>query len=302
MSRSSSMLTNPLSLILMFLALIWIFTIVKYCNRSEEPQTAETPKVPPSPIKGYVLLPKTNCPLKLSESDADIASALLQQYFRLDSLNRFQEAIWDPNPDLDPLFTQKFTGSWETYVECIQTLKQDAGGKAEKLALIASNFPDNDCHACAPYIGYLRFNIRNEDPATIVILSADRALFTFGAYGAIGDQISLTQLGSQQALIFSTAQTGQGYTLGKTTIYDINNFKPILELDTYKSNGGTDEADLYEQKSDLYIQANADTLAPAKLAMYQYTMLLGGSEKKAPEPETYFYEYAPDSVRYVLMR
>jgi hypothetical protein len=302
MSKSSSVWTNPLSLILAFLALVWIFTIAKYCSNTTEPQATEQEAVVTSPIPGYTLLTKTNCPLKLSETNAAVGSALLQQYFRVDSLNRFQEAVWNPSPELDPLFAQKYTGSWETYVECIQTISEDATGKSEKLAIIASNFPDNDCQACAPYIGYVHFSIRDDDPATIVILNSDRALFTFGAYGAIGDQISLTDLGTRKALIFSTAQTGQGYTLGKTTLYDVQSFEPILNLDTYKSNGGTEEPQLYEQKSDLYMQANPDSLAPAKLALYQYTMLLGSSEGNAPAPETHYYEFAPDSIRYVQVR
>lgn len=302
MSKSPSIWTNPLGLILIVLAVLWIFIVAKYCNPSAESEVVVQPEVTRSPVEGYVLLPKTNCPLKLPVEDAAVASALLQQYFRIDTLNSFQEAVWNPNPDLDPLFAQKYTGSWETNVECIQTLQQDSTGKAEKLAIIASNFPDNDCHACAPFIGYLRFSISDNDPSTIVILDSERALFTFGAYGTIGDQISLTDLGSEKALIFSTVQTGQGYTLGNTTLYDLDTFQPILEADTYESNGGTDEEVLYEEKGELYIQANPDQNQRSGLALYQYRMLLGNAEGTAPTPTTYYYEYVADSTRYIRIQ
>lgn len=302
MSKSPSIWTNPLSIILIALAVIWIFTIVKYCGNAETPPTAENVEVPVSPISGYEPLPKTNCTLKLPEEDAAIASALLQQYFRTDTLNRFDEAVWIPNSELDPLFAELHTGSWETYVECIQTLSDNPSGKTEKLAIIASNFPENDCHACAPYIGYLRFSISENDPSTIVIRESERAVFTFGAYGAIGDQISLTNLGTEKALIFSTAQTGQGYTRGLTTLFDVETFQPILQLDTYDSNGGTDEEVLYEEKGDLYIQLNPGEQPRAGLALYQYRTLLGGPTSSAPEPEVYYYQYIPDSTRYIQVR
>ncbi|MCB0376543.1 MAG: hypothetical protein KDD04_11535, partial [Sinomicrobium sp.] len=196
MSKPSSIWTNPLVLVLILLALIWVFTVVKFCGNTGAETANNKADEPVSPIPGYSLLPELLCPLKLSAADQDLANGLLQQYFRTDSLNRFQEAVWRPDKRLDPVFAQIYEGNWETYVECIQTLGRDSSGMEERIAIMASNFPDNDCNNCAPYIGYIRFTMRQDDPATAVIRKSDRALFPFGAYGAIGDQIGLVRLGA----------------------------------------------------------------------------------------------------------
>lgn len=299
MSKSSSLWTNPLTLVLIFLALAWLFAIAKYCaNRSDlTPATPTT--LPVSPVQNYSPLVENSCPLKLSDQHEELATALLQQYFRLDSLNRFQEAAWLPNPRIDTIFARQFEGEWETYVECIQTLKTDSTGMEEKIALIASNFQDNDCRSCAPYIGYIRFRVRDNDPATIVIRDSDRALFKFGAYGAIGDQISLIDLGPSQALLFSTAFTQSGLTLDSTTVYDLDDFRPILQLQRYQSNGGEDSPYLYERKGELYQHPNADSFLPADLALYEYTNVLSGTPERAEEPRITYFQYSPDALRYV---
>lgn len=300
MSRSSSLWTNPLTLVLIFLALAWVFAIAKFCaNRSTVSNPAELTANTPSPVPNYSPLRENSCPLKLSDQNEALATALLQQYFRLDSLNRFQEAAWRPNPQIDTAFTRQFEGEWETYVECIQTLKSDSTGTEEKIALIASNFQDNDCRSCAPYIGYIRFRVQNDDPSTIVIRGSDRALFKFGAYGAIGDQISLVDLGPNQALLFSTAYTQGGLTLDSTTIYDLDDFRPILQLQRYESNGGEDSPYLYERKGELYQHPNADAYLPARLALYEVTQVLSGEPQKPEAPRLTYYEYRPDALKYV---
>jgi hypothetical protein len=300
MSKSPSLWTNPLTLVLIFLALAWLFAIAKYCaNRAEGPNSAELTVSPPSPVPNYLQLQENNCPLKLSDQNEQLASALLQQYFRMDSHNRFQEAIWSPNPKIDTAFTRQFEGNWETYIECIQTLKADSTGTEEKIALIASNFQDNDCRTCAPYIGYIRFRVQNEDPSTIVIRGSDRALFKFGAYGAIGDQISLIDLGPSQALLFSTAYTRGGLTLDSTTIYDLDDFRPILALQRYESNGGEDVPYLYERKGEIYQHANEDPYLPVDLALYEQTTILSGTPEEKPVPRTTYYQYLPDALKYV---
>lgn len=300
MSKPSSLWTNPLTLVLIFLALAWLFAIAKYCaNRAEGPTSTGLTTNQSSPIPDYGHLQENNCPLKLSDQNEQLASALLQQYFRMDSLNRFQEAIWSPNPQIDTAFTRQFEGNWETYVECIQTLKTDSTGNDEKIALIASNFQDNDCRTCAPYIGYIRFRVQNDDPSTIVIRGSDRALFKFGAYGAIGDQISLIDLGPSQALLFSTAYTRGGLTLDSTTIYDLDDFRPILELQRYESNGGEDVPYLYERKGEIYQQANEDPYLPADLALYEHTTVLSGTPDVPAEPRITYFQYLPDALKYV---
>lgn len=303
MSKSSSLWANPLTLVLIFLALAWVFAIAKYCaNRSEVSNPAEFTANMASPVPNYSPLHENSCPLKLSDQNDSLATALLKQYFRLENLNRFQEATWRPNPEIDTVFFRQFEGNWETYVECIQTLKTDSTGTEEKIALIASNFQDNDCRSCAPYIGYIRFRVQDEDPSTIVIRGSDRALFKFGAYGAIGDQISLVDLGPNQALLFSTAYTQDGLTLDTTTLYDLDDFRPILQMQRYESNGGKDTTYLYERKGELYQHPNADPYLPNNLALYKKTIILGG-EPDAPEnPSTTFYEYRPDVLKYVPVR
>lgn len=300
MSRPTSIWTNPLSLVLILLAAIWIFAIFKYCaTRSEVPTVADPVASLESPIPDYALLPENNCPLKLSETNEALAVALLRQYFRLDSLNGIQEAIWQPNPQIDQVFARQYEGNWETYIECIHTLQQDAVGSAEKMALIASNFQDNDCRNCAPYIGYIRFRVQNDDPATIVIRDSERALFKFGAYGAIGDQISLIDLGAMKALLFSTAYTQGGLTLDSTTIYNIDDFRPLLRLERYQSNGGEDRSYLYERKGELYYRPSAEAHLPANLAMYEYTTVLSGQPDEAAPPQTIYYQYQADALKYV---
>ncbi|PHN04970.1 hypothetical protein [Flavilitoribacter nigricans] len=302
MSKSSSLWTNPLTLVLIFLALAWVFAIAKYCaNRTDVSNPGELATNLASPVPNYTLLTENNCPLKLSDQNETLATALLQQYFRLDSLNRFQEAIWTPNPQIDTLFARQFAGPWETYIECIQTLRTDSTGATENIALLASNFQDNDCRTCAPYIGYIRFRAQNADPATIVIRGSERALFKFGAYGAIGDQISLIDLGPSQALLFSTAYTRGGLTLDSTTIYDLDDFRPILQVERYESNGGEDTPYLYERKGELYQHPNQDPYLPTDLALYEYTTVLSGQPEEVAEPRTTYYRYLPDALQYVRM-
>lgn len=300
MNKTPSIWTNPLSLVLIFLALAWLFAIARYCStQSDLSGAGSSTDDATSPVPNYRLLQEERCPLKLSESHELVANALLQQYFRLDSLNRFQEAIWRPNPRIDTTFFQQFEGSWETYVECIQTLQRDSMGIEEKIALIASNFPDNDCRTCAPYIGYIRFRVQNDDPATIVIRDSDRALFKFGAYGAIGDQISLIDLGPNPALLFSTTYADRRLTVDSTVIYDLDDFRPILTLERSTSNGGAEEAYLYETEGELYVHPNNDPYLPVDLALYRHTTVLSGEPTSPTPPETIYYRYQPESLKYV---
>lgn len=302
MSKSPSIWSNPITLVLILLVLVWIFAVAKFCRSAEATQAVPAAPVAVSAVPGYDLLPEWRCPLKLSESDKELAAALLQQYFRMDSLNRQQEAVWKPDPKLDPIFARQYEGNWETYIECIQTLSGDSTGTADKIALIASNFPDNDCQACAPYIGYIVFSMEQGDPATVVIRGSNRALFRFGTYGAIGDQISLVRLGPFQALVFSNTYTGQGQTIGRTTVYKLDDFRPILTVDDYESNGGTNDENLFERKGELYIQEISDPQSPPGLALHQQTTLLNGDPQKVAAPEILYYQYQPDSLRYVQVK
>lgn len=299
MSKNSSIWTNPLTLILIFLAFAWIFAIAKFCATPSEVGTPGATTGPQSPVPDYVLLQENNCPLKLPAATDTLAAALLRQYFRLENLNQQQEAVWRPDPELDPSFSRQFEENWETYVECIQTLQVDSSGTAEKLALIVSNFPDNDCRTCAPYVGYIRFIANGEDPATIVIRDSKRALFKFGAYGAIGDQISLVNLGRTQALLFSTAYNQNGLTMDSTVLYSIDEFRPLLKVKRFESNGGIDTPDQYETRGELYLQAEIDPYLPAKLALYEYTSVPNSLEKNAPDPTITYFQYDPEALKYV---
>lgn len=300
-TSSTSSWTNPLSLTIVILVALWVFSLIWSCNRTE-PIENDNPAVQvASPLPGYQPLPEQRCPLRLAASDGSIAEALLQQYFRQDSLTRLQEAVWQPDPELDPVFHRLYEGNWETYIECIQTLGRSSEGE-DKIAIMVSNFPDNDCQACAPYIGYIRFSIQRGDPATIVIRDSERSLFTFGAYGAVGDQISLVQLGADQwGLAFSTAHTGQGYTMGQTTIYDVNDFRPLVRVNNYETNGGTDDAQLYERKGQLFYRSQGDTLSRPDLALYQVNTPLNGDNTE-PSTQVIYYHYVPDSSAYVVIQ
>lgn len=300
-TSSTSTWTNPLTLTLVILLGLWLFSLIWSCNRSENTTGEGNPVTVASPIPGYLPLPEQRCPLKLASTDTPVAEALLQQYFRQDSLTRLQEAVWRPDPDLDPVFHQLYEGTWETYIECIQTLGSNSNGE-DRLAIMISNFPDNDCQACAPYVGYIRFTIQRNDPSTIVIRDSERALFTFGAYGAVGDQISLVQLSKDTwGMAFSTAHTGQGYTMGQTTIYDIDDFKPLVRVNNYESNGGTNEELLYEREGKLYYRSQGDSLFLPDLALYQIHTPLNG-ENVQPTSQVIYYHYVPDSSAYQIVQ
>ncbi|GJM35350.1 MAG: hypothetical protein DHS20C18_43510 [Saprospiraceae bacterium] len=236
---------NYLSVFLAALAFLWLFSVIKACTQQSEPneptatvtppdttatttETQEPPVLPPA-IPGYLPLQVTPCSLK-AEDDLLIPQ-LLMQFFRSDVLTANGKMTWTPSPKIDRTLYNIHSDSWTSEVICLQNIRK-VGEAMERLAIIASNYPGNDCETCTWYIGWIKFTIEDEDPVTMVIRSSDRNAYQYKPAGNSGGQIGLAEVGPYEwAMVF----IGQNSNTSKATrtmdLLDLKDFHRLLTIE-----------------------------------------------------------------------